>query len=111
MRPLKSATGMANWLLRLSLVATIYLTSFKEFLKFNFKDFSYFINLLLVIFGVVFVVGAFSKRHNLTVVSSLFICILYFILLYLSGIGKLENIITYLTFICLSFFFLANGNK
>lgn len=111
MRPFKTATGLAMWLLRFSLIAGIYKTSFNTFTSFAFNSLNYFIHLFLIVFGVMLFVGAFVSKHSTTVLSALFLFILYVILLFVNINSGISTIITYATLMSLSLFFLANGNK
>jgi hypothetical protein len=110
MRPLRSLTGISKILLRLALIAVVYALSFHVFLTFSFNSVSYFAHTLLVLFAVLLLIGAFSRGQNLTVVSALFMVILFVVLFFQSS-WTVGNIIEFVTYISLAMYFLSHGNK
>jgi len=112
MKPLKTATILALWLMRLSLITLIFLTFGSETLAFEYKSKEFYVATSFVVFSFLLLVGGFMPKSTLTVVSGFFlaaIC-LYSILIQISN-GINVSIATFLIIFSVSFFFVCNGNK
>ncbi len=110
MKPVKGTIPFAKWLLRLAPLFIIYLISFKVIKTWNFSDINYLILLGLAVFSVLLIIGGFTRKHSLTVISGLLIFILGIIQLILN-LDNAASISFALIFIIIGFFFVSNGNK
>ncbi|MBN2349240.1 MAG: hypothetical protein JXJ22_10400 [Bacteroidales bacterium] len=112
MKPLKSARGLARWILRLSLIIVIFFANYTIFLNFNIKSVGFYFSLIFLLSGLLLLVGGFLKDPSLTIISSLIILILsvyQLIKIFNGSIG--EYLIDEFISVSLAFYFLSAGNK
>jgi hypothetical protein len=123
MRTFKSAEGLSNWLLRLTLVGFILVFHFKLVTDFkNYDPFSY-LAAVYVLFGVLLLIGGFLRKSSLTVFSGLilfllsaFILVKMIVYYFQANINVLDTasggeLLVYLMSTSISLYFLAKGNK
>lgn len=79
MKPLKFLDSIAYWLLRLTFVGYIVISSIGSFRNFNISDFQLYVTMVFVVFGVLLIIGGLLSNQGLTVISSLgiFIILIY----------------------------------
>ncbi len=113
MRPVRSASGLAKWLLRIALFAYIFVLYFSTVKGFNFNYLDFYIGLIFLLFAALLVIGGFLRKHTLTVLSGLIILILSIVEMFRVFDGNMINpkFIMYLLIGALGLFFLSKGNK
>lgn len=122
MRPLRSAEGLVNWLLRFSIVAYIVASNFHVITKFSgalLKQFSFYLTALYLLFSILLFIGGFMVKHSLSVLSGFFIFIIsgiYLvqdIIVIFKGVQSITDPGIYLVLMCtgIGLYFLAKGNK
>lgn len=122
MRPFRSAEGIANWLLRLSVTAFIimfYIDIITHFHPSFFKTKEFYFSAILLIFGILLFIGGFAHKESLTVFSGfvLFIISAYKLVFTLISIIKNHDsivnteLILFLFCTATSLYFFAKGNK
>jgi hypothetical protein len=111
MKPFKSGTVIAAWLLRLTLLWFVYQYYFKGFPGFDLKSFTFYIHATYIVFAVLLVVGGFLQKPGLTVVSGLVIFILPVVLL-IHAFPKdiMPVVILFLLPVAIGFYFFTHGN-
>ena len=115
MKPLKSLTAVANWLMRISIVVFIVVHYYNDLKQIDIKHLS--LNILAIIlfslFGLLLFIGGFRSKAGLTVISGLIISIisLFFIYQNYNGVWLDLNMAVYIFPFSVGIYFLANGNK
>ncbi len=115
MKPLKSLSIVANWLLRISILVFIVVRYFNTLQQIDVKHLSLNVLAILIfsLFGLLLFVGGFRSKAGLTVVSGLIISIisLFFIYTNFHGVWLDINMAIYIFPFSVGVYFLANGNK
>ncbi|NBC83312.1 MAG: hypothetical protein GVY19_08005 [Bacteroidetes bacterium] len=112
MKPVKSLSGISQWLLRLFLGILLLYKNLFIFLQFNFRDIYFYMSLFYVVFAFLLIAGGFVKRHHLTVLSSLIIMLLIVFEVFTGG-GILMTNTFYLklSMFLMAFYFLTRGSN
>jgi hypothetical protein len=110
MKPWKSLSGIAIWIMRLSMALFIYTRFFGIFMQFNLQDRSFYIAGAYLISGVLLLVGGFSKQ-SLTVIAGLALVVLTAIQIFLQFNGITPSLALWLLSGSVGLYFLTNGNK
>ncbi len=111
MKPLKTTTPLARWLLRLSLAVFVFFAYFGTFRNFEFNNLEFYFAAIYVIFGTLLFVGGFLSNSSMTVISGFIIFLLSVYLLIKSFSGDIgEHLLGYLLPASIGFFFLSTGN-
>ena len=110
MEPMKSLVPFAKWLLRITLAVVVYGLYFERLLDFDVSSVPWLISLLMVLFTVLLLVGGFTKRSSLTVISGLVVALLSVVMIFFDGID-LASFSSHIAPAAIGFYFLARGNK
>lgn len=110
MKPWKSLSGIASWLMRLALIVFIYHRFFGIFLQFNLSGQLFYFAAAFIVFGSLLLVGGFI-RQTLTVVGGLGLLILSVLQIVVNFNGLDSSFVQWLLISSLSLYFLSNGNK
>lgn len=112
MRPTRFLLPLSTFLLRAGVAFFIYVRYFQYVLDLNFDQLSFYLSSLFSIFGVLLVLGAFEKRHTLTVLSGLILLLLGLYQVFtFTGDWFTINFASNLFLTVTALFFLCNGNK
>jgi hypothetical protein len=113
MRPVRSASGLAKWLLRIALFAHIFTLYFSTVKGFNFNHLGFYIAVIYLLFAALLIIGGFVRKHTLTVLSGLIILLLSVFEMFRVFNGNIisSQFIMYLLMASLGLFFLSKGNK
>jgi len=111
MKPFKSGKGLANWLLRIALVAIIYHLYSNTLLTWNFTSVSFLIALGVSVLGLLLFLGGIMSKPGLTIISGLLITFVSVYKIIISFNGILDHYL-YIQFLplALGFYFFCNGN-
>jgi hypothetical protein len=111
MKPFNGGKPVANWLLRISLIAILCVLYFNIASTLNFRNLSFIIAILALIFGALNIVGGVLSRPGLTILSGLIIFLLSLYKLVISFNGRLDSYFALqLVPLSLGFYFFAYGN-
>jgi hypothetical protein len=111
MKPFKSGTIVAAWLLRITILWFVYVHYYKGFPGFDLKSFSFYIHAAYLVFALMLVAGGFMQKPAITVLSGLLILILPIVQLIHAFPNELPPVIMqYLLPISIGFFFFTAGN-
>ncbi len=110
MKPWKSISGIASWLMRLSLVLFIYHRFFGIMLQFDFSQQRFYFAAGFVLFGVLLLIGGFAKQ-SLTVIAALVLFLLAVLHLVTGFNGITAHLVQWAMVSALCLFFVTNGNK
>ena len=86
MKPFKSGTAIAAWLLRILILWMVYLYYFSAFKTFEFSGDSFWFAAAYVVFSVLLFTGGFVNKHTLSVISGLFLFLIPVVQLLIIGL-------------------------
>lgn len=110
MRPVTSLFPISSFALRLVPLLLVYVFGANDLKEFNFKDLDYLLWFATAVFSVLLIIGAFSSKHTLTVISALLLTISAALMIYFKPF-VIVNIFYLLIFICIGLYFFSVGNK
>jgi hypothetical protein len=111
MKPFKSGSPIAAWLLRLTLLWFVYEHYFGSFPAFDLKSFNFYIYAAYILFAVLLLVGGFLQKSTLTVISGLILFVLPIIQLIRDFPAEpLKVVMLYLLPASIGFYFFTAGN-
>jgi len=110
MKPWKSLSGIAVWIMRLSVVLFIYTRFFGIFMQFNLQERSFYIATAFLLSGLLLLLGGFL-RQSLTVIAGLALVILAGLQIFLQFNWITPSLALWLLFGSVGLYFLTNGNK
>jgi hypothetical protein len=113
MKPFKSGSTLAVWLLRILILWMAYLYYFDVFKTFQFGVVNFWFAAAYVIFSVLLFTGGFVNKHTLTVISGLFLFLIPICRLIISGIpgDPVNSLFVYFIPLAVGFYFLTRGNS
>ena len=112
MKPLKSITPLAMWLMRIAVLLFVYQAFFESINTLNFKVLEFYISAAFTVFSLLLFVGGFLKTSSLTVLSALCLFILsVYKIVDISSAGLGLTLAMFGLFATISLFFIAAGNK
>jgi hypothetical protein len=111
MKPFHAGKTIANWLLRLALLAILCVLYFNIVSTWNFRNWSYLIAISALFLGILNLVGGLFSMPGITVVSGLIISILSIYKLIVSFNGIFDQYFAlHLVPLALGFYFFVYGN-
>ena len=111
MKPFKSGTIVAAWLLRMTILWFVYEHYLKGFPGFDLKSFSFYIHAAYLVFAVMLIVGGLMQKPAVTVISGLFIFILPIVqLIHAFPKDLMPVVLLYLLPLSVGFYFFTAGN-
>ncbi|MFO8067872.1 MAG: hypothetical protein R6U11_09860 [Bacteroidales bacterium] len=110
MKPLKNISGLALWLMRLSLVLTFFILFFNEFLAFKLSTPEFYLATAFLIFGLILLIGGFFNS-KMTVVASLILLILSAYKAFAVFDGLSGDFACWVMIAAICSYFLTHGNK
>jgi len=111
MRPIKSLSPFAGWLLRLGLVFMVGVLVWPALKQFQFTNLESAITLAFALFAVLVFIGGFMSKHTLTMLSGLVLFLLSVWHLYWNFRGISINFAAYALTGIIGLHFFINGNK
>ncbi|NVO01572.1 MAG: hypothetical protein HXX09_02630 [Bacteroidetes bacterium] len=112
MKPIKGMYPFAVWLMRIAITVFAIAMFWNSLKTFDFKSISFFVSLIYIVFGLLLLIGGFTSKPTLTIISSVFLFAVsvYKIFTFLK-VGFNPEFSIYLLFASVSLFFLTTGNK
>lgn len=112
MKPFKSGSILASWLLRIMLVWFIYEQNGKIFTGFDFSSFNFYVSSAYIVFGLLLFIGGFIQKPGFTVAAGLAIFILPLIQLIRAFPDNISQVLLlYLIPLSVGFYFFTSGNN
>ena len=112
MKPLLSAKGLVNWLLRVSLSAFYIFISVPVVIQMNLDSAIFYLSLLELIFAVMLFVGGFLRKHNVTVISGIVLLFAGIYIIFSGWKSELDSLLfLHLMIASVAFYFVSNGNR
>jgi len=111
MKPLKSGKIIANWLLRIALMASLYLLYFNIASTLKFLNPTFLIALAMLILGVICILGGFLAKPGLTIIAGVVITVIsgYKLVVTFNGVVDNNWLLHSIPF-AIGFYFVTNGN-
>ena len=110
MKSFNGGKPVANWLLRISLIAILCVLFMSDVTTGNFRNLSFVIAVLALIFGALNMAGGVFSKPGLTILSGLIIFLLSLYKLVISFNGINNSFALKLIPLALGFYFFAYGN-
>jgi len=111
MKSFNGGKPVANWLLRISLIAILCVLYLNVVTTWNFRNLSFVIAVIALILGLLNMAGGMFSNNGLTVISGLIIFLLSLYKLIISFNGMLNSSFALqLIPLSLGFYFFAYGN-
>lgn len=113
MKPFKSGSSVAAWLIRILAVWVAYIYHFSVFKTFDFNNQGFWIASAYTVFSALIFAGGFLSRHTLSVVSGFLLLATPVVHIMINGIPG-ENaaaLLPYFLPLTIGFYFLTHGNN
>lgn len=112
MKPLKSGTALAYWLLRIALFLFLFTIFYSEIGNFNFHNLESYFAVAFVALGALLFVGGFMAKPTLTVISGILITLLSSYSLFVQfKAGLNASIASFIVVFSIGFYFTCVGNQ
>ncbi|MGE5384154.1 MAG: hypothetical protein ACM3PX_12055 [Omnitrophica WOR_2 bacterium] len=112
MKPIKTLLPFSRWLLRIIVLVWMIMHYSKTIQGLNVHDQNFYIALAFVLFSLLLFAGGFSSKTTLTVISALFLTLLFIYSIYIHFIPAVtENQLIEFTLLSVSIYFLSSANK
>lgn len=112
MKPVKTFLPFARWLLRILMPAWILINYIGIIRGMDIHNLNFYIALAFVLFGLLLFAGGFSSKPGLTVISAIFLTLLFIYRIYLNFIPEVtETQIISFVFLSISIYFMSSANK
>ena len=111
MKPFKSGKGIANWLLRIGLIAILYNLYSNILSTWTISNPSFLIAMVIMIFGILLIIGGVLSKPGMTIISGISIAIIsiYKIIITFNGSFN-QYLIAQVLPLAIGFYFFSNGN-
>jgi len=111
MKSFKSGKPIANWLLRIALIPTLFHLYFTTISTLNFSNLSFYIALIIIAGGLGILTGGFFSMAGITILSGLVVFLLSIYKSAISFNGTFDMYFTsHLIPLAIGFYFFTNGN-
>jgi hypothetical protein len=113
MRPFKSLTPLASWMLRLGVLLLVGAHLWPSLRGAQFTSLTTIVAAAFALFALLLFIGGFTKKHTLTMISGLALMLLAGWHAYSSGVFSILNqtFAAYILTGVIGFHFFINGNK
>ena len=115
MKPIKSAHGLAKWLLRLATIGLVYISFSDMIVSLNFENVWFYISSVYALLSLLLFAGGFSNTNSLTALSGFLITLVsilvFFVFIDKNVNGFASTLSIYLPLTSIGTFFWSNGNK
>ena len=115
MKPIAAALPIANWMFRVSILAYLILSYYKQIIVVNFNSFTDVMFFVYVLSGLLLFIGGFLSKSTLTIISGmlLFLCTAYFMATHLPQEFTSAEILVFLVYLWpagVGLYFAGSGN-
>jgi len=112
MKPIKTLLPFSRWLLRILVLLWVILRNLEVIQGMNLENQHFYIALALVIFSILLFAGGFSSKPGLTVISALFLTLIFIYKIYLGFVPQVnEQQVISFVFLSISIYFMSSANK
>lgn len=111
MRPWKNFTGLASWLLRITVLLMLISLFIEVIMGLNFQSLPFLMAAGFALSGTFLFIGGFFSRHGVTMLSALALFILSGLHAFWAFDGLNDSFARFAMLGAVSMYFLANGNK
>jgi hypothetical protein len=110
MKPFKSGTIVASWLLRITVMWFVYEHYFRALPAFDLKNFQFYIHAAYILFAILLFFGGFMQKPSMTVLSGLALFILPVVQLIRNFPDETGVLLAFLLPMAIGFYFFTAGN-
>lgn len=112
MKPIKTLLPLSRWMLRITMLAYLILHNASTIQTLDIKSQAFFVALAFVLFGLLLFAGGFTNSSSLTVVSAIFLSLLFIYHIYIHFVPQVTNVqIISLLLLSISVYFMSSANK
>lgn len=112
MKPIKTLLPFSRWMLRILVLAWLIMHNVSTIQGLDVHNPNFYIALGFVLFGLLLFAGGFSSKPGLTVISAIFLALLFIYKIYLNFIPEVtESQVISFMFLSISIYFLSSANK
>lgn len=112
MKPIKAMLPLSRWLLRIAVLAWIIMRNIESIQSLNIQSPDFYISLAFLVFGILLFAGGFSSKPGLTVISAIFLTILFIYRIYTEFVPNVtEAQLIKFTFLSVAVYFMSSANK
>lgn len=112
MKPFKSGTFLATWLLRFLLAWFVFKNYAYTFADFDFNNFNFYVSAVYLLGAVLLIIAGFMKNTSLTVLTGLTLFVLPIVQLIRNFPADFSNqLLIFLLPIACGFYFFSSGNQ
>ncbi len=111
MKPFTAFSGIARWVLRITILMVVFTQYYDTFMAFKLDSFAFYVAAVFIIFGVLLLIGGFLSKHDLTVVSGLLLVMASIYMGFVSFDGITGEFASNLLLGAAALLFLTEGNK
>ncbi|MCF8332105.1 MAG: hypothetical protein K9H84_06605 [Bacteroidales bacterium] len=111
MKPAKSLFPVFLWIVRIAVVFAVYVRFIGLIRSFETDEWSFYIAAAFGLFAVLLLLGGFSRKHNLTIISGLIIAVLSVYQMIQLGFGIGQSMAFYGLMTSIGLLFVSLGNK
>lgn len=112
MKPIKTLLPFSRWLLRILVLVWVIMQYVKVIQGLDVQHQHFYIALGFVLFALLLFAGGFSSKPGLTVISAIFLTLLFTYRIYINFVPAVtEAQIISFVFLSISIYFLSSANK
>ncbi len=112
MKPIKALLPFSRWLLRICVLAWVILQNMKTLQTLDVHSQGFYISLAFIVFAILLFAGGFSSKPGLTVISAIFLTLLFIYKIYLGFAPVVtETVVVSFVFLAVSIYFMSSANK
>lgn len=112
MKPVKALLPFSRWMLRILMLVWLIMHYAGTLQVLNVHDQNFYLALAFVLFGILLLAGGFSSKPGLTVISAIFLTLLFIYKIYLNFVPQVTEpqIISFML-LSVSIYFMSSANK
>ncbi|HLO92370.1 MAG TPA: hypothetical protein VK172_14490 [Lentimicrobium sp.] len=112
MKPIKTLLPFSRWLLRILMLGWLLMHNIQVVQGMDVHNQPFYIALGFILFGALLFAGGFSSKPGLTVISAIFLTLLFIYKIYLSFVPQVtEGQLISFVFLSIAIYFMSSANK
>lgn len=112
MKPIKTLLPFSRWLLRILTLAWLLMQNIQVVQGMDIHSPAFYVALGFILFGALLFAGGFSSKPGLTVVSAIFLTLLFIYSIYLHFVPQVtESQLFSFVFLSIAIYFMSSANK
>lgn len=112
MKPVKAFLPFSRWMLRIFMLVWLIMQNVRTIQSLDVHNMNFYIALGFVMFSLLLFAGGFSSKPGLTVISAIFLTLLFIYSIYVHFVPALtESQVISFVFLSISIYFMSSANK